>query len=75
MIWDYCGQWVAAIRILTALDIAQLDGRVPAEFVLGTTPDISVYALFEWYEYVYYWNPIATFPHEKKCLGLMDWSC
>ena len=24
---------------------------------------------FYWYEYVYYWNPIATFPHEKKFLG------
>ena len=41
---------------------------MPEYFVLGTTPDISVYALFEWYEYVYYWNPIAAFPPEKKCL-------
>ena len=37
---------------------------------MGTTPDISVYSLFDWYEYVYYWNPISTFRHEKKCLGL-----
>ena len=29
--------------------MAQLGGRVPEEFVLGTTPDISVYALFDWY--------------------------
>ena len=69
MIWDNCRQWVATIRRLTALDISQLDGRVPEEFVLGTTPDISVYALFDWYEYVYYWNPIAEFTHEKKFLG------
>ena len=27
IIWYYCGQWVAAIRILTALDIAQLNGH------------------------------------------------
>ena len=51
------------------MDIAQLDGRIPEEFVLGTTPDISVYALFDWYEYVYYWNPIAAFYNEKKCIG------
>ena len=68
-IWDYYVQWVSAIRRLTELDIAQLDGRVPEEFVIGTTPDISVYALFDWYQYVYYWNPIYAFPHEKKCLG------
>ena len=41
---------------------------MPEYFVLGTTPDISVYAFFDRYEYVYYWNPIAAFPHEKKCL-------
>ena len=46
-IWDYCGQWVAAIRRLTALDIAQLDGQVPEEFLLSTTPYIPVYALFD----------------------------
>ena len=67
-IWYYCGQRVAAIRRLTALDIAQLDEQVPEEFVLDTTPDISVYSLFDWYEYVYYWNPIAAFSHEKNSL-------
>ena len=68
-IWDYYVQWVSAIIRLTELDIAQLDGRVPEEFVIGTTPDISVYTLFDWYKYVYYWNPISAFPHENKCLG------
>ena len=68
-LWCYCGQWVAAVRRLTALDLPQLDGRVPEEFVMGSTPDISPYAQFDWYEPVWYIMPEAKFPHEKKRLG------
>jgi hypothetical protein len=60
---------VAAIRRLTALDMPQLQGRVPDEDVLGSTPDISQYAQFDWYEPVLYWDPVGTFPHEQKLLG------
>jgi hypothetical protein len=48
-LWCCCGKWVAAIRQLTALDMPQLQGRVPDEEVLGSTPDISQYAQFDWY--------------------------
>jgi hypothetical protein len=68
-LWCYCGQWVAAIRRLTALDLPQLDGQVPESYVLGSTVDISAYAQFDWYEYVWYSEPKASFPNEKKCLG------
>jgi hypothetical protein len=68
-LWCYCGQWVAAIRRLTALQIPQLQGRVPAEAVQGSTPDISQYAQFDWYEAVYYYDPQAGFPLERKRLG------
>ena len=61
--------WVAAIRRLTALEMPQLQGRVPEEDVLGSTPDISQYAQFDWYEPVMYWDPISGFPHEQKLLG------
>jgi hypothetical protein len=47
----------------------QLQGRVPDEDVLGSTPDISQYAQFDWYEPVLYWDPVGTFPHEQKLLG------
>jgi hypothetical protein len=68
--WCYCGKWVAAKRRLTALDLPQLQGRVPDEDVLGSTPDISQYALFDWYERVLYcWDPVGSFPHEQKLLG------
>ena len=68
-LWCYCGKWVAAIRRLTALDMPQLQGRVPDEDVLGSTPDISQYAQFDWYEPVLYWDPVGNFPHEQKLLG------
>ncbi|KAI2502898.1 Reverse transcriptase (RNA-dependent DNA polymerase) [Fragilaria crotonensis] len=68
-LWCFCGKWVAAIRRLTALDMPQLQGRVPDEDVLGSTPDISQYAQFDWYEPVLYWDPVGTFPHEQKLLG------
>jgi hypothetical protein len=47
-LWDYCGEWVAAIRRLTAHDIHSLHDRVPCEAVEGNTPDISEYAQFDW---------------------------
>jgi hypothetical protein len=67
--WCYCGQWVAAIIRLTALDLPQLDGQTPESHVLGSTVDMSAYAQFDWYEYVWYLEPKASFPNEKKCLG------
>ena len=60
---------MAAVRRLTALDLPQLNGEVPESYVLGSTVDISAYAQFDWYEYVWYSEPTATFPNERKCLG------
>jgi hypothetical protein len=65
--WDYCGVWCAAIRRLTSM--GKLDNRTPTEVVTGTTPDISQYALFDWYEPVRQWDVKADFPDEKKILG------
>ena len=39
------------------------------EFVLGSTPDISAYAMFNWYQLVWYHEPEAQFPYEKKVMG------
>jgi Reverse transcriptase (RNA-dependent DNA polymerase) len=68
-LWDYCGEWVAAIRRLTAHDIPTLQGRVPSEIIESNTPDISEYAQFEWYEYVWYLDPAVQFPEDAKKLG------
>ena len=68
-LWDYCGEWVAAIQQLTAHDLPGLRDRVPAEMVDGHTPDISEYAQFDWYQYVWYYNPSVQFPDDAKRLG------
>ena len=68
-LWDYCGEWVAAIRRLTAHDIPSLHDRVPCEAIEGNTPDISEYAQFEWYQYVWYHDPKVRFPDDPKKLG------
>ena len=68
-LWCYCSQWVAAIRRLTALDLPALQGRTPTEYVLGSTPDISEYALFDWYQPVKYIEPTAKFPFQKTVMG------
>jgi hypothetical protein len=66
-LWCYCGKWVAAIRRLTAMP--KLEHRIPTEATLGSTPDISSYAQFDWYEPVYFYERQAIFPTERKCIG------
>jgi hypothetical protein len=67
-LWDFCGEWVSAVRRLTAHAIPGLEGRVPAEAIEGNTPDISEYAQFDWYQYVWYHDP-ESFPADNKKLG------
>ena len=68
-LWDYCGEWVMAIRRLTAHDIPYLLERVPCEVVESNTPDILEYAEFGWYQYVWYRDPAVQFPEDPKKLG------
>jgi Reverse transcriptase (RNA-dependent DNA polymerase) len=65
--WNFCGVWCAAIRRLTSMD--KLDGRTPTEVVTGTTPDITQYAQFDWYEPIRFLDNRHAFPNEKKLLG------
>jgi hypothetical protein len=65
----YAGQYAASIRRLCALDIPVLQGRTPAEFVLGSTPDISSYCLFDFYEPVRTHEPNRQFPDHKMSYG------
>lgn len=68
-LWCYCGEWVSAIKRLTASKLPRLGGRTAEEHVLGSTPDISAYAQFDWYEPVFYHEPVPTFPYQKKRIG------
>ena len=68
-LWCYCGEWVSSIRRLTAGNNPSLEGRTPEEDVSGSTPDISAYAMFDWYQPVWFHDPVPTFPFQKKMLG------
>jgi hypothetical protein len=50
--WDWCMEWESAVRSLTALDIYQLNGRVPHALISGETPDISQYCEFGFWQWV-----------------------
>ena len=68
-LWDYCMQWHAEIRSLTALPNYRLDGRVPHEIVTGNTPNITEYIEFDWEQYVWYYDIGDGIPEEKESLG------
>ena len=50
VLWDYCIEYNAELRCLTAADNIELDGRTPFEKVMGYTPDISELVEFQWYQ-------------------------
>ena len=54
VLWDYCLEWCALIRSHTAINIKQLDGKVPATKITGDTVDISHLAEFGWYDWVWF---------------------
>jgi hypothetical protein len=68
-LWSLCTAWCAAIRQLTSCSIPQLYGRTSTEFVEGSTPDISAYSMFDWYQPVFYYSPTAQFPAQRKAIG------
>jgi hypothetical protein len=52
---DVCRNYCINLKVT----IPQLYGRTPTEFVEGSTPDILAYAMFDWYQHVYYYSPTA----------------
>ena len=67
-LWCYLGEWVSHIRSLTASDHPGLNGRTPAEIMISSTPDISEYAIFDWYEPVWVWDGTGRLPDDKRKL-------
>jgi hypothetical protein len=68
-LWCYAGQHAAALRRHCALDIPSLEGRTPIEAVTGSTPDITSYCLFEFYEPVRTVEPDQQFPEHRMAFG------
>jgi hypothetical protein len=65
-LWPYCMEWCAAVRRLTASSIPELDGRTPAKYIESSTPDISSYAMFDWYQPLFFQSRYRV-PSQKEC--------
>jgi hypothetical protein len=71
-LWDFCAAYVADLRSMTVTDLYSLQGRTPWEIVTGHTPDISEYTTFVWYDPVWYYEPLSSFPEDRKLLARSD---
>ena len=67
--WDHCLQLEGGIRTHTALDIYGLQGQVPETLMTGQTGDISSLCEFEWFQWVMFYQPTATYPDGKMEIG------
>ena len=56
-LWDMAYIHAAAITSITASNHVDSLHRTPFEHVMGYTPDISEYSSFNWYAWVWYWDP------------------
>ena len=65
-LWDYCWEYVTALKVLTATRHFMLDERTPFEKVYGHTPNITEYIQYRWYEWIWFYDIIEL---NKKSLG------
>ena len=63
---DHAMLYATELRNITVPKHVRNEGRTPFEIMHGYTPDISEYATFEWYEPVWYWDPVNI---QKQKLG------
>ena len=68
-LWDYCVERRARINNLTAKDNFKLHGTTPHTATLAEEGDISSLCQFGWYEWCYYREHTAAFPHNREVLG------
>ena len=59
VLWDYCVEYNAELRSMTASNNVNLSGRMPFELVMGYTPDISELVEFDWYQWVCFNDPAS----------------
>ena len=63
---DHAMLYVCELRNRTAASSIATKGRTPFEITFGFSPDISEYTAFEWYQYIWYWEPKQP---QKQLLG------
>ena len=69
VLWDYCVERRVRINNLTAKDNFQLHGTTPHTTTIAGEGDISSLCQFGWYEWCYYREQTAAFPHNREVLG------
>ena len=65
-LWDYCWEHITHLRNLTASDHRLLDDETPYQKVYGSTPNITEFVQFKWFEWIWFYdtkNPL------KESLG------
>ena len=60
----FLGAYVCGKRAITASSVSANQGRTPFERVMGYTPDIGIWFMFGWYNFIYY--------HRKKMIMKLD---
>ena len=68
-LWDYCVERWASINNLMAKDNFKLHGTTPHTVTLAEEGNISSLCQFGWYEWCYYREQTAAFPHNHEVLG------
>ena len=69
ILWDYCVERRARINNLMAKDNFKLQGATPHTATMAEEGDISSLCQFGWYEWCYYCDQTAAFPHNCEVLG------
>ena len=68
-LWDYCVERRARINNLTAKSRFNLEGTNAYTLTLGEEGDISNLCNYSWYDWCYFREQTAPFPHNKEVLG------
>ena len=67
--WNYCLECRAWIYNLMACDNLKIRGTNPHTTTLGVEGDISNLCQYSWYDWCYYRDHTAKFPHNQEVLG------
>ena len=68
-LWDHCIELETLIQSHTAMDIYELQGKMPETLLSGKTADISPFIEHEWYNFVKWFDHGSSFPEPKEVHG------
>ena len=69
VLWNYSMEQWALIYQVTSNNLFQLNATNTYTATFGKEVDISHICQFGWYQWIYFREQSATYPHMKECLG------